>query len=133
MPGPYTNRTLAVEIATGNKDIARGVDALVESGQLMLGGRLQIRPKNGRVNVTEAISRSLAHLIYGKLDEAVNRKPTDEIHLFAAAPQATLMMLGALFQGQPPVHFYEWTGCGYVKSLVIPSRLPAAGPDSGAL
>lgn len=122
-PGSFARHALTVEIATGHKDIASGVDALIETDQLDLGGRLQVRPVEGRVNVTDPISRSLAQLVYSEIDRTANSKPTTEIHLFAAAPQSTLMTLGTLFQGQPHVHFYEWTARGYVKSIVIPSRL----------
>lgn len=122
-PGSHLEHTLLVELATGEKNIARGVDSLIGSGQLKNGGRLQVRPSNGRVNITDTISRSLAHRIYSEIDKATRSKRTEQIHLFVAVPQALLITLGTLFQGMPEVHLYEWTGTEYVKTLIVPSRL----------
>lgn len=112
-------------MATGHKNLSTGVDQLVESRELEIGGRIRIRPRNGRVEVNDSISRSLAHQVYREIDRAANmsNRPVESVHLFVAAPQAFFMTLGTLFQGMPEVHLYEWTGCGYAKSLVIPSRL----------
>lgn len=123
LPGSHREHTLVVEVATGEKDIARGVDSLIGSGRLANGGRLQIRPNNGRVNVTDVIARSLAHHICSEIDKVTRNKRTEQIHLFVAIPQALLMTLGTLFQGMPEVHVYEWTGTEYVKTLIVPARL----------
>lgn len=118
-PGSYTMRTLLVELATGEKDTRSGVDALIASGSLPNGGRLTVRPKAGRVNVNERISRSLAQQVYSEIDRAVNTKETDQVHLFVAAPQSFFMTLATHFQGMPEAHLYEWNGTEYHKSAIV--------------
>jgi len=120
-PGSHTKKALLVEIATGEKNIKAGVDALVSTGIVEDGGRLQVRPIKGRVNVTDVISRSLAHCTYSAIDKAANSKATAEVHVFVAAPQAFFMTLGTLFQGMPEVHLYEWVDGAYIESMVVPS------------
>lgn len=121
-PGSYKARTLVVELATGEKDTRSGVDVLIAAGELVIGGRLVLRPVAGKVNLNERISRSLAHFVYGHIDHAVNVKKTDAVHLFVAAPQAFLMTLATLFQGMPEVQLYEWSGTEYRRTAVIPSN-----------
>ncbi len=120
-PSSFARRTLLVELATGEKDVSAGVDVCVAAGLVVDGSRLKVRPTGGRVDVTEDISRSLAHHAYSAIDRAVNTKPTDQVHFFVAAPQACFMTLATLFQGMPDVHLYEWSGTGYRKSAIVPS------------
>lgn len=122
-PGSFAARTLIVEIATGDKDISKGVDDLIARGQVVKGGRLKVRPIQGRVNVTDVISRSLSQETYSAIDLAMRVQPTDQLHLFAAAPQAFFMTLGTLFQGMPDVYLYEWTGTKYLPTAVVPSAV----------
>lgn len=122
-PGPLSNRSLYVEFATGHKPVSQGVDRVLESADITPGGRLTILPTNGRINVEETLSRSLAHHVYSQIDKVSSTRAFDAIHLFVSAPQATIMTLAHLFHGMPEVHFYEWTDAGYICSVVVPHRL----------
>lgn len=122
LPGPFTDSSLFVELSSGRKAISAGVDQLLIRSDLLAGARLKLRPKNGRIDVTEAVSRSLAHQAYAAIDHAASLRTTESIHLFMAAPQSTVMTLASLFQGMPDVHLYEWTKIGYVKSFMVRGR-----------
>lgn len=121
-PGLPMERSLIVEIATGEKDIASGVKSLIDTGAIPHGDRLTVQPTSGRVEVSDVISRSLAQRIYSEMDKVVDGT-TSQIHLFVAAPQALFMTLGTLFQTMPETHLYEWTGSSYAKTIIVPPRL----------
>lgn len=122
-PGSMAECDLFVEIATGFKGVAAGVDALLEQTGTKPAGRLQIAPVNGRIDVNDQLSRSIAQTAYTEIDKVTGRRRFERIHLFLAAPQSTVMTLGTLFQGAPDVALYEWDGREYVYSVTIPARI----------
>lgn len=122
-PGPITHRDLIVEISTGHKAVAVGVDVLLERTGMKPGGRLQIAPLDGRIDVNDELSRSVAQIAYSEIDIVAGRRRFERIHLFPSAPQSTVMTLGTLFQGAPDVLMYEWVDGEYVHSATVPSRL----------
>jgi hypothetical protein len=117
LPG---ERRLFVEVASRYKDIAAGVDTLLAQGAPRASLRLSLRPVTVPLDVNSAsMCCALADQAYTEIDKAVQLDQSKEIHLFAAAPQAFMMMLARKFQGMPPVHLYEWTSTGYVLSAVV--------------
>ena len=43
------------------------------------------------------------------------------LHLFVAALQALLLLLGRRMKGALPTHMYEWTGQAYRLAAIIPA------------
>jgi len=59
--------------------------------------------------------------LYTEIGRAMQHRAISAIHLFVAAPQAFMMMLGRAFRGMPPVQLYEWDGGRYLPSLWVPA------------
>lgn len=119
--GAADTGTLFVEIVSRDKDIATGVDALIAGGLPSPSVRLQLRPPGAPLTVDNDLCRAMVAQIYAEIGQAMQRRRISAIHLFAAAPQALMMMLGREFRGMPPVHLYEWDGGQYLSSCSVPA------------
>jgi len=114
----HGSQILAVELATGVKNLSPGVDeALATQGKFH---RLILRTEGG-LEVDNELCRALANQIYKAIDRAVARTGAQEIHLFAAAPQSLLIMLGQRFAGMPKTFVYDWFGTAYGPHRPIPA------------
>jgi hypothetical protein len=117
---------LVVEVVGRYKDVRAGVDDYFRtSGVATPVGRLHLEPANGPSNIDNALCRAMAAQVYDEIEKAVQRlsregAPVEQVHLFASAPQAFMMMLGREFKGMPPVVLYEWTGDRYVGACRVP-------------
>lgn len=111
---------LVVEVASRFKHVALGVDHLLAETGLTPITRLQCRPATPPLDVDAALCRAMARQVYEEIERAMRAHHVTGIHLFAAAPQAFMMMLGQRFSGMPPVQLYEWTGTGYIPSCIVP-------------
>lgn len=121
VPGAADTGALFVEIASRDKDIAMGVDALLARGLPPPSARLQLRPPGAPLAVDNSLCRAMVAQVYAEIGRAMQRRQIKAIHLFAAAPQAMMMMLGREFRGMPPVQLYEWDGDQYLPSCRIPA------------
>ena len=115
-----SNKRLFVEVASGYKNVSHGVSAYLAEGGPQPSLRLQLRPRGTPLSVNNSLCLSMARQTYVELERTCQSYPVDEIHLFAAAPQPFMMMLGRQFKGMPPVHLYEWTDQTYVCCCCIP-------------
>jgi hypothetical protein len=114
-------RRLFVEIATGYKNVAEGVDKVATEMSVRPNVRLQLQPEGwGRLPVDNGLCLALVDQAYAELEKVQRQYSCGELHVFAAAPQAFMMLLGQRMAGMPPVHLYEWTGAGYEPSCVVP-------------
>ncbi len=114
---------LFVEIASRDKDIAMGVDTLIAEGLPPPSVRLQLRPSAVPLAVDNELCRAMVAQVYAEIGKAIQRRRISAIHLFAAIPQAMMMMLGREFRGMPPVQMYEWDGNQYFPSCRIPAGI----------
>lgn len=114
------DRSLFVEIASGRKNIAAGVDRIIQEGSTCP-VRLSLVPTSSSLQVDNALCVAMAEQAYEQIEQAVAVTGAQSIHLFTAAPQAFLMMLAQRFAGMPEVHLYEWDNRRYVKSCVVPA------------
>ena len=117
---------LFVEVASGAKAITAGVDEFVASSGIHPTARLLLRPPSGPLNVDNAGCVAMAKQTYQAIDHAMSDlaasgNPIEEIHLFVAAPQAFMMMLGRAFKGMPATYLYEWSGTRYAFTCLIPA------------
>ncbi|MCA1668129.1 MAG: SAVED domain-containing protein [Thermomicrobia bacterium] len=121
VPGAADTGTLFVEIASRDKDVAMGVNALIAGGLPPPSVRLQLRPPSAPLVVDNELCRAMVAQVYAEIGRAMQRRRISAILLFAAAPQALMMMLGREFRGMPPVQLYEWDGGQYLPSCRIPA------------
>jgi hypothetical protein len=63
-----------------------------------------------------AVAPPIAHRVRRELARLVAEQPFIEIHLFAAMPQALVMMIGQRLHALPPVRLYEYDGREYHPS-----------------
>jgi SMODS-associated and fused to various effectors sensor domain len=110
---------LVIEVATGTKNTTPGVDAIIRRWR-QLPSRLRFRP-SGDVPLDAESCRGAVEQIYRELEAAQRVAQAREFHLFAAAPQALLMLLGKRMKSPPPIHVYEWIVAGYQLAMVIPA------------
>ncbi len=112
--GASDNQCLIVEIASRYKNVAQGVDTFIYAEEeLRNAPRLQLQPAGGPLDVDSKLCRTMARQAYREIEQAVALRGVTELHLFAAAPQAFMMMLGREFKGMPPTYLYEWDGTMY--------------------
>lgn len=111
--------SLFVHITSGYKNIAAGVDDIVRSNAARP-ARLSLTPSGGPLDVDNALCIAMVNQAYAEIERAMAITHARSIHLFVAAHQAFVMMLGQRISGMPEVHFYEWDGGSYVKTIVIP-------------
>lgn len=107
-----------VEVASGYKNIAAGADVFLPRDE-PYPLRLQMRPAGGPLDVDNQLCRAMVRQTYSEIERAVQQHSVQEIHLFVAAPQSFMMMLGREFKGMPPVHLYEWVNDVYVHSCCV--------------
>jgi hypothetical protein len=112
--------TLFLQMATGLKNIGAGIDALTASGVQRPGLRLNFVGNKVPPYIDNGVCRAMEEQVYSVLDRTLQTRSVNEIHLFAAAPQSLMMMLGRRFSGMPPVCLYEWDGTQYLQSCRIP-------------
>jgi hypothetical protein len=109
---------LVVQIATATKNTSPGVDAVVRHWS-RTPARLSFRPSAAGWLDPEGC-RGAVEQIYRHLEDAQGRMQARELHLFAACPQALLMMLGKRMRGAPTIHMYEWISGAYQLAAVVP-------------
>ena len=114
--------TLVIEVASRDKDISVGVDALLEVLPTPA-VRLHLRPPDSPLDLDNALCRAMVAQVYAEIGRAMRGRSISAIHLFAAAPQAFMMMLGREFKGMPPVQLYEWNDGRYIPSLYVPASV----------
>jgi hypothetical protein len=112
---------LYLEIASGYKNVASGVDALITTTGHVPSVRLRLQPMQGPLNVDNGLCRVMVKQTYAELERVVQTRSISEIHIFAAVPQSFMMMLGREFKGMPPVQLYEWDGSRYTTTSSTPS------------
>lgn len=111
---------LFVEVASGHKNVAQGVDDLVDRGGPQPSVRLQLTRPRGAPNVDNSLCCAMAEQTYAEIEQVVQTRPISEIHVFAAVHQSYMMMLGRAFRGMPATFLYEWYDGKYVQTCRVP-------------
>jgi hypothetical protein len=111
--GDGSSTRLFVEIASRLKNISAGVDAHIASSSVVPALRLQFRPPSAPLNVDNSTCLAMVRQVYDETERAMQQHRIDEVHLFVAAPQSFMMMLGRAFRGMPDTYLYEWSGTTY--------------------
>lgn len=109
-----------LEVRSGRKNVSAAAEAFARKHGLNPRVRLSIGPE-AKVNVDNLFCRQLADQTYKALENSLRGIDfaVDRIHIFAAAPQAFMVMLGGRFQGMPPTVLHEWSGKEYRVGLPI--------------
>lgn len=111
-----------VEIASGRKDIVTGVDAYIQKHGVKPAVRLQLYPQGRQaLDLDNSLCLAMAKQAYTQLERIMRGRLVDGVHIFAAVPQAFMMMFGRMFSGMPVTHLYEWTGTDYVYACGVPA------------
>ena len=118
--GVLSGRRLFVEIAARNKNLAPGVDSLVAETGIEPSVRLQLYPKDGPLDADNALGRAMVRQAYAAIERVMQTEQVAEVHLFVAAQQAFMVLLGREMKGMPETHLYEWNGNQYVHSCTVP-------------
>lgn len=109
---------LAIEITSRYKELSDDVDqSLKQSGRF---SRLVLKPDDP-LEVNAELCCALADQCYSAIEMAVLKTKPREIHLFSAAPQALLMMIGRKFAGMPKTFAYDYRDGLYGTPKLIPS------------
>lgn len=106
-------RCLFIEVASRNKNVAAGVDDFIDRTSLRPSVRLQLWPATGPLDLDNGLCLAMVRQVYTEIERIMQDHPAHELHIFAAAPQAFMMMLGREFKGMPPTYVYDWTGTDY--------------------
>lgn len=118
--GADTARQLFVGVASRNKDVAAGMEAFLGGRSALPPASLILVPPRGPLDVDNELCRAMVCQTYAEIEGAMRGRRFSSIHLFAAAPQAFMTMLGREFKGMPPVHLHEWDGARYLTSCTVP-------------
>ncbi|MDF1500747.1 MAG: SAVED domain-containing protein [Anaerolineales bacterium] len=109
---------LIFEIRSGVKNVRGGVDAFIESYNIVPRLRLRLDPNHKPLDVDNRLCRQMTDQAYDSLESTLSEAGflPEEIHIFAAVPQTMMVMLGMAFRGIPAVVLHEWTGTAYCRS-----------------
>ncbi len=110
--------SVTLEVRSGRKNVEAAVSQHLVTEGLRPSVRVLVAPAGepGFLNNTSCLE--LAGYTALALEDGcsrMNRAP-QAIHIFSAAPQALMMMLGKSLTGMPPVVLHEWTGDHYCVS-----------------
>jgi hypothetical protein len=111
--GGEGQRCLFIEVASRNKNVTAGVDEFVERTGVRPSMRLQLRPPAGPLDLDNALCLAMVRQVYGEIERAMQHQAADNVHVFAAVPQAFMIMLGREFKGMPLTYVYDWNGTQY--------------------
>lgn len=114
------HRRLFVEVASRSKNVGAGVDDFIRRTGIKPSVRLQLGPTSGPLDLDNALCLAMVHQVYAEIERMMRGQPAHELHIFPAAPQALLMMLGREFKGMPPTYAYDWTGTRYELGCYVP-------------
>jgi hypothetical protein len=116
--GSADSNVLHVEVNTLN----HGVTAAVRRYVMRTGNspfeslRLTVSPAAYGGAMDNATAVAIAQRVRQEVARVVSQQPVEEIHLFAAVPQALATMIGQLLNALPPVQLYEYHGQEYHPS-----------------
>ena len=116
--GSASSTSLHVEVSTLHQTVADAVRRHVkQTGRSPLATlRLTVSPVAYDGVMTNAAAAAIAHRVRQQLAQIVSRQPIEQIHLFAAVPQALATMIGQRLNALPPVQLYEYDGHEYHPS-----------------
>ena len=114
------HRRLFVEVASRLKNVGAGVDHFIRRTGIEPSMRLQVWPAGEPLDLDNALCLAMVHQVYAEIERAMRDHPAHELHIFPAAPQAFMMMLGREFKGMPPTCVYDWTGTQYELGCRVP-------------
>ena len=119
--GSASSTSLHVEVSTLHQTVADAVRRYVkQAGRPPLATiRLTVSPAAYDGVMNNAAAVAIAHRVRQEVLRLVGRQPIEEVHLFAAVPQALATMIGQRLNVLPPVQLYEYHGQEYHPSYCL--------------
>lgn len=119
--GSASSTSLHVEVSTLDQTAAEAVRRFImRTGQSPLATiRLTVSPAAYNGVMDNAVAVAIAHRVRQEVTQIVGRQPIDQIHLFAAVPQALATVIGQRLNALPPVQLYEFDGQDYHPSYCL--------------
>ncbi len=110
-----------VEVSTLHQTAAEAVRRFImRTGQSPLATiRLTVSPAAYNGVMDNAVAVAIARRVRQEVTQIVGRQPIDQIHLFAAVPQALATVIGQRLNALPPVQLYEYDGQDYHPSYCL--------------
>lgn len=119
--GDPLSEVVSLEISATTKSVTPAVDRRILSGELQPRARIQLAPANESMVLDAETAVQIARQVRLQVERAVATWAISEIHLFAAVPQALMVMLGREFRALPTVQVYEYDGRQYRPSGRVPA------------
>lgn len=120
--GSAKSTALHVEVSTLHQKVTDAVRGRVkQTGESPLATlRLTGSPTAYDGVMDNSAAVAIAHRVRQEVAHLVSRQPIEEIHLFAAVPQALATMIGQRLNALPPIQLYEYDGQEYHPSYCLP-------------
>lgn len=113
-------RDLVVQVSSRFKALTPAVDRAMAGVDF---NRLVLQPVQPPLDVDERTCATMIRDCYEAIEREVAFRPISRIHLFAAAPQAFMMGLGARFAGMPLTLIYDFDGSNYLPPRAVPGGI----------
>jgi len=110
---------LFVEIDVLGRSVRDGVRRLIQERSIMAMASLRLSAPASTLDASSA--NAMAQQIRQEIDKVCQTRQVGEIHLFCAAPQAFLMLMGRHSNTTVPVQLYEFDGEKYRPSIRVVS------------
>lgn len=119
--GSASSTSLHVEVSTLHQPVADAMRRYVKrTGRSPFSTiRLSVTPAEYTGVMDNAEAVAIAHRVRQEVTQIVGRQPIDQIHLFAAVPQALATIIGRRLNALPPVQLYEYDGREYHPSYCL--------------
>ncbi len=121
--GSAKSTALHVEVNTLHQTVTNSVRRLIrQTGESPLATlRLTVNPDDYDAVMDNSAAVAIAHRVRREVVQFVSQQPVEQIHLFAAVPQALATMIGQRLNALPPVQLYEFIGQDYHPSYCLSS------------
>lgn len=119
--GSVSSTSLHVEVSTLHQPVAEAVRRYIrQTGRPPLATiRLTVSPAAYEGVMDNAVAVAISHRVRQEVAQIVGCQPIQQIHLFAAVPQALATMIGQRLNGLPSVQLYEYVGQEYHPSYCL--------------
>jgi len=109
-----------VEVRSGQKNVGAAVAQHLVASGVRPSLRISVAPAGDlgeRLDNTSCLELAARSAFAVEEGLQLLQQPATALHIYAAMPQAAMMMVGKALTGMPPVVLHEWTGVEYCVSF----------------